>query len=116
MARAKLDKKVGAGSRAKVPATEAKSFDQKFRDHLKFFTSKSPAVQAYLQKRRDARAADHAKQDPKAVKQNYGPSVLVPGRAYNAATKRGMSPRDAADAVSTTFKNRRKRKNGKLPG
>ena len=44
MARAKLDKKIGAGSRAKVPATEAKSFDDKFRAHLKFATSKSPAV------------------------------------------------------------------------
>jgi hypothetical protein len=30
---------------------EAKSFDQKFRDHLKFATSKSPAVQAYMKKR-----------------------------------------------------------------
>ena len=115
MARAKLDKKAGARfSVAKVPATEAKSFDQQFSDKLRFSLSKSPAVRAYLKKSRAEKDAAHAKQDPKAVKLNYGRGVLVPGRAYNAATKRGMSPRDAADAVSTTFGNRRK--NGKLPG
>jgi hypothetical protein len=87
---------------------EAKSFDQKFRDHLKFSTSKSPAVQAYLKKRRDDRDARHAKQDPAAVKKNYGPAVIPPGTAYNKASKRGMNPSQAASAVSTAFKNRAK--------
>ncbi len=97
----------------KKPQDEAKSFDQKFRDHLKFSLSKSPAIRGYRKMKKGQKDAEHAKQDPKAVKLNYGPGVLVPGRAYNAATKRGMSPRDAAAAVSTTFGNRRK--NGKLP-
>ena len=92
---------------------EAKSFDQKFKDHLKFATSKSPAVQDYMKKRKDNRDAAHAKQDPSAVKKNYGPAVVPPGTAYNKARKRGMKPTDAANAVSTAFKN--KAKGGKLP-
>lgn len=98
---------------AKEGVEEAKSFDQKFKDHLKFATSKSPAVQAYMKKRRDDREARHAKQDPAAVKKNYGPAVIPPGTAYNKASKRGMNPSQAADAVSTAFKNRAK--GGKLP-
>lgn len=94
--------------------TEAKSFDQKFRDHLKFSMSKSPAVQAYMKKRRDDRDARHAKQDPAAVKKNYGPAVVPPGTAYNKARKKGMNPSAAADAVSGAFKNKAKR-DGKLP-
>ena len=93
---------------------EAKSFDQKFRDHLKFSMSKSPAVQAYMKKRRDDRDARHAKQDPAAVKKNYGPAVIPPGTAYNKARKKGMNPSAAADAVSGAFKNKAKR-DGKLP-
>ena len=92
---------------------EAKSFDQKFKDHLKFATSKSPAVQAYMKKRKADRDAAHAKQDPAAVKKNYGPAVIPPGTAYNKASKRGMKPTDAASAVSNAFKNRAK--GGKLP-
>ena len=92
---------------------EAKSFDQKFRDHLKFAVSKSPAVQAYMKKRKADRDAAHAKQDPAAVKKNYGPAVIPPGTAYNKASKRGMNPSQAANAVSTAFKNRAK--GGKLP-
>jgi hypothetical protein len=99
---------------AKEDTNEAKSFDQKFRDHLKFSMSKSPAVQAYMKKRRDDRDARHAKQDPAAVKKNYGPAVIPPGTAYNKASKRGMNPSQAANAVSTAFKNRAKR-GGKLP-
>jgi len=76
--------------------------------------SKSPAVQAYMKKRRDDRDARHAKQDPAAVKKNYGPAVIPPGTAYNKASKRGMSPSQAANAVSNAFKNRAKR-GGKLP-
>ena len=99
---------------AKEDIDEAKSFDQKFKDHLKFSMSKSPAVQAYLKKRRDDRDARHAKQDPAAVKKNYGPAVIPPGTAYNKASKRGMNPSQAANAVSTAFKNKAKR-GGKLP-
>ena len=99
---------------AKEDTNEAKSFDQKFRDHLKFSMSKSPAVQAYMKKRRDDRDARHAKQDPAAVKKNYGPAVIPPGTAYNKASKKGMNPSQAANAVSTAFKNRAKR-GGKLP-
>ena len=98
----------------KEDTNEAKSFDQKFKDHLKFATSKSPAVQAYMKKRKDDRDARHAKQDPAAVKKNYGPAVIPPGTAYNKASKRGMNPSQAANAVSTAFKNRAKR-GGKLP-
>lgn len=92
---------------------EAKSFDQKFKDRLKFSMSKSPAVQAYMKKRKADRDADHAKQDPAAVKQNYGRGVIPPGTAYKKASKRGMKPTDAAAAVSTAFKNRSKSR--KLP-
>lgn len=92
---------------------EAKSFDQKFKDHLKFAVSKSPAVQAYMKKRKADRDAAHAKQDPAAVKKNYGPAVIPPGTAYNKASKRGMNPSQAANAVSNAFKNRAK--GGKLP-
>jgi len=99
---------------AKEDTNEAKSFDQKFRDHLKFSMSKSPAVQAYMKKRRDDRDARHAKQDPAAVKKNYGPAVVPPGTAYNKARKKGMNPSAAADAVSGAFKNKAKR-DGKLP-
>jgi hypothetical protein len=98
---------------AKEDTNEAKSFDQKFKDHLKFATSKSPAVQAYMKKRKDDRDARHAKQDPAAVKKNYGPAVIPPGTAYNKASKKGMNPSQAANAVSTAFKNRAK--SGKLP-
>jgi hypothetical protein len=97
------------------PTYEAKSFDQKFKDHLKFATSKSKAVQDYMAKRKANRDAAHAKQDPSAVKKNYGPAVIPPGTAYNKASKRGMKPTDAASAVSTAFKNKAKR-SGKLPG
>jgi hypothetical protein len=99
---------------AKEDTNEAKSFDQKFRDHLKFSMSKSPAVQSYLKKRRADRDAAHAKQDPAAVKKNYGPAVVPPGTAYNKARKKGMNPSAAADAVSGAFKNKAKR-DGKLP-
>ena len=95
-------------------AREAKSFDQKFKDRLKFSMSKSPAVQAYMKKRKADRDADHAKQDPAAVKQNYGRGVIPPGTAYKKASKRGMKPTDAAAAVSTAFKNKAK-SSGKLP-
>jgi len=98
---------------AKEDIDEAKSFDQKFRDHLKFSMSKSPAVQDYMKKRRADRDARHAKQDPAAVKKNYGPAVIPPGTAYNKARKKGMNPSAAADAVSTAFKNRAKGR--KLP-
>ena len=98
---------------SKEGVEEAKSFDQKFKDHLKFATSKSPAVQAYMKKRKADRDAAHAKQDPAAVKKNYGPAVIPPGTAYNKARKKGMGPSKAADAVSTAFKNRAK--GGKLP-
>ena len=101
------------GKLAKEGVEEAKSFDQKFRDHLKFAVSKSPAVQAYMKKRKADRDAAHAKQDPAAVKKNYGPAVIPPGTAYNKASKRGMNPSQAANAVSTAFKNRAK--GGKLP-
>ena len=97
---------------AKVDTNEAKSFDQKFKDHLKFVNSKSKAVQDYMAKRKANRDARHAKQDPSAVKKNYGPAVIPPGTAYNKARKR-MDPSAAANAVSNTFKNRAKGR--KLP-
>jgi hypothetical protein len=96
------------------PYNEAKDFDQKFRDRIKFSMSKSKAVQNYMKKRRDDRDARHAKQDPAAVKKNYGPAVIPPGTAYKKASKRGMNPSQAANAVSTAFKNRAKR-GAKLP-
>jgi hypothetical protein len=98
---------------AKEDIDEAKSFDQKFKDHLKFATSKSKAVQDYMAKRKAKRDDAHAKQDPAAVKKNYGPAVIPPGTAYNKARKKGMNPSAAADAVSTAFKNRAKGR--KLP-
>jgi hypothetical protein len=74
--------------------------------------SKSKAVQDYMAKRKANRDARHAKQDPAAVKKNYGPAVIPPGTAYNKARKR-MDPSAAANAVSNTFKNRAKGR--KLP-
>ena len=97
---------------AKEDIDEAKSFDQKFKDHLKFMNSKSKAVQDYMAKRKANRDTAHAKQDPSAVKKNYGPAVIPPGTAYNKARKR-MDPSAAANAVSNTFKNRAKGR--KLP-
>jgi len=92
---------------------EAKSFDQKFKDHLKFATSKSPAVQAHLKKRAAERDDMNKKNDPKAAKTGYGPAVIPPGTAYKKATKRGMTPSQAANAVSGAMKN--KGKKGNLP-
>jgi antitoxin component HigA of HigAB toxin-antitoxin module len=67
-----------------------------------------------MKKKVDDRKAAHAKQDPSAVKKNYGPGVIPPGTAYNKASKRGMNPSQAANAVSNAFKNRAK-SNRKLP-
>ena len=59
---------------------EAKSFDQKFKDHLKFATSKSPAVQAYMKKRAADRDAMNKKNDPNAAKKGYALTAVPPER------------------------------------
>lgn len=59
---------------------EAKSFDQKFKDHLKFTMSKSPAVQAYMKKRVADRDAMNKKNDPNAAKKGYALSAVPPER------------------------------------
>lgn len=88
------------------PTYEAKSFDQKFRDHLKFSTSKSPAVQAYLKKRVADRDAMNKKNDPNAAKKGYALSAVPPERAFGKARKKGMSASDASQAVGTASRNR----------
>jgi len=85
---------------------EAKSFDQKFRDHLKFSTSKSPAVQAYLKKRVADRDAMNKANDPNAAKKGYALGVVPPERAFKKARKKGMSASDASQAVGTASRNR----------
>ncbi len=90
---------------------EAKSFDQKFRDHLKFATSKSPAVRAYLKKRAADRDAMNKELDPNAAKKGYALSAVPPERAFGKALKKGMSAAAASQAVGTASRNR----NRKLP-
>lgn len=97
------------------PNYEAKSFDQKFRDHLKFSTSKSPAVQAYLKKRAADRDAMNKKNDPNAAKKGYALSATPPERAYMKARKHGMSTGQARDALSQKAV-QKKKMSGKLPG
>jgi hypothetical protein len=91
---------------AKEDTNEAKSFDQKFKDHLKFATSKSPAVQAYMKKRVADRDAMNKKNDPNAAKKGYALSATPPERAYKKARKKGMSASDASQAVGTASRNR----------
>jgi len=88
---------------------EAKSFDQKFKDHLKFATSKSPAVQAYMKKRAADRDAMNKKNDPNAAKKGYALSAVPPERAFKKARKKGMSASDASQAVGTASRNRGKK-------
>jgi len=90
---------------------EAKSFDQKFRAHLKFATSKSPAVKAYLKKRAADRDAMNKELDPNAAKKGYALSAVPPERAFGKARKKGMSAAAASQAVGTASRNR----NRKLP-
>ena len=71
---------------------EAKSFDQKFRNHLKFAMSDNPKVKDYLSKKVDQRKSDAAKRDPGATKKGYGPSVVDRQKAYQKAKKKGLPP------------------------
>lgn len=91
------------------PTYEAKSFDQKFKDHLKFATSKSPAVQAYMKKRAADRDAMNKANDPNAAKKGYALSAVPPERAFKKARKKGMSAADASQAVGTASRNRGKK-------
>lgn len=91
------------------PTYEAKPFDQKFRDHLKFATSKSPAVQAYMKKRAADRDAMNKANDPNAAKKGYALSAVPPERAFKKARKKGMSASDASQAVGTASRNRGKK-------
>jgi hypothetical protein len=72
---------------AKEDTNEAKSFDQKFKDHLKFATSKSPAVQDYLAKRKANRDAMNKKNDPNAAKKGYALTAVPPERKYQKLQK-----------------------------
>lgn len=94
-----------AGLKKKIMG-EAKSFDQKFKDHLKFSTSKSPAVQNYMKKKVADRDAMNKKNDPNAAKKGYALTAVPPERAYNKARKKGMSASDASQAVGTASRNR----------
>jgi len=94
------------GSRKAVGTNEAKGFDDKFRAHLKFATSKSPAVQAYMKKRAAARDAMNKELDPNAAKKGYALSAVPPERAFGKARKKGMSAADASQAVGTASRNR----------
>ena len=85
---------------------EAKSFDDKFRAHLKFATSKSPAVQAYMKKRAADRDAMNKELDPNAAKKGYALSAVPPERAFGKARKKGMSAAAASQAVGTASRNR----------
>ena len=88
---------------------EAKSFDQRFKDHLKFATSKSPAVQARLKKRVDDRDAMNKQNDPNAAKKGYALSAVPPERAFKKAMKKGMSASDASQAVGTASRNKKRK-------
>jgi hypothetical protein len=94
------------------PLREA-DFDTNFKKRIALKVSGPKSVRDYMKTKVDQKKADHAKQDPSAVKQGYGPGVIPPGTAYRAATKRGMNPSQAANAVSNAFKNRGKPR--KLP-
>ena len=87
-------------------AKEAKSFDDKFRAHLKFATSKSPAVKAYMKKRAADRDAMNKELDPNAAKKGYALSAVPPERAFGKARKKGMSAAAASQAVGTASRNR----------
>ena len=71
----------------KESVEEAKDFDQKFKDHLKFATSKSPAVQNYLAKRKADRDAMNKKNDPNAAKKGYALTAVPPERKYQKLQK-----------------------------
>lgn len=89
-----------------VEVEEAKDFDQKFKDHLKFATSKSPAVKNYLAKRKADRDAMNKANDPNAAKKGYALTAVPPERAFKKAQKKGMSASDASQAVGTASRNR----------
>lgn len=72
---------------AKEDTNEAKSFDQKFKDHLKFATSKSKAVQDYMKKRAADRDAMNKKNDPNAAKKGYALTAVPPERKYQKLQK-----------------------------
>lgn len=73
---------------------EAKSFDQKFKDHLKFATSSNPAVSKYLAKRQDQRRAQNAKMDPGADKKGLALTVVDRQKAYAKGKKKGIGVMD----------------------
>ena len=94
------------------PLGEA-DFDTNFKKRIALKVSGPKSVRDYMKTKVDQHKAAHAKQDPRAVKQGYGPGVIPPGTAFRAARKRGMNPSQAANAVSNAFKNRSKPR--KLP-
>lgn len=78
----------------KKPMGEAKSFDQKFKDHLKFATSDNPKVKNYMAKKQDQRRARNAKMDPGADKKGLAISVIDRQKAYAKAKKKGIGVMD----------------------
>ena len=91
---------------AKEDIDEAKDFDQKFKDHLKFATSDNPVVKNYMAKKVDQRRARNAKMDPGADKKGLAISVTDRQKAYQKAKKKGIGVMD----IDTSLRNRGKRR------
>ena len=100
----KMQKRTGGIGRATATmgesVEEAKSFDQKFKDHLKFATSKSKSVQDYMKKKVADRDAMNKANDPNAARKGYALSAVPPERAYAKARKKGMDPYNAKRAAT----------------
>lgn len=90
----------GSFKAVKESVEEAKSFDQKFKDHLKFATSKSKSVQDYMKKKAGERDAMNKANDPNAARKGYAIGAVPPERAYTKARKKGMDPYKARQAAS----------------
>lgn len=79
----------------KCPAVkEAKSFDQKFKDHLKFATSDNEKVKSYMAKKSDLRRAQNKELDPGADKKGLAISVVDRQKAYAKGKKKGIGVMD----------------------
>ena len=104
----KMQKRMGGIGRATATmgesVEEAKSFDQKFKDHLKFATSKSKSVQDYMKKKVADRDAMNKANDPNAARKGYALSAVPPERAYTKARKKGMDPYNARQAAAAATK------------
>lgn len=73
---------------------EAKSFDQSFKDHLRFATSDNPRVKSYMAKRQDQRSARNAKMDPGGANKGLAITVVDRQKAYQKAKKKGIGVMD----------------------